>query len=75
MFLSEFAAKISAEDIPKSITELSTDLFLDYLRVASVGQRMPWSSWAQQYTLQTAALGPAPILFSKQWEIYDKAES
>ena len=66
MFLSEFAAKISAEDIPKLITELSTDLFLDYLRVASVGQRMPWSSWAQQYALQTAALGPAPILFSKK---------
>lgn len=66
MYLADFVARTSYDQIPSPIRELSTDLFLDYLRVASVGQRMPWSHWAEQYANQTAAPGLANILFSKK---------
>ena len=39
------------------------DLFLDYLRVASIGAKMPWSEWARTYVDSLGRQGDAPVLF------------
>ena len=39
-------------------------LFLDYLRVCSVGARLPWSEWARSYVAIVGKAGSSHALFS-----------
>lgn len=61
--LATFAASLRGEDLPPRIVASLGDLFLDYLRVASIGAEMPWSKWAQAYVDSLGRQGAAPVLF------------
>jgi len=64
--LASFAAEVNYQTLPAPVKAKMVGLTLDYFRVASIGERLPWSTWARQYTLQNAGMGTAPLLFSKQ---------
>jgi len=61
--LADFAASLRGEDLAAPIVDALGDLFLDYLRVASIGADMAWSSWARDYLSALGRQGTAPILF------------
>ncbi|HZP75943.1 MAG TPA: MmgE/PrpD family protein [Pseudolabrys sp.] len=62
--LGDFAAQLRGEALPQAIVASLGDLFLDYLRVASLGADMPWSGWARDYMSSLGRYGNAPVLFS-----------
>ncbi|GAA4332845.1 MmgE/PrpD family protein [Pigmentiphaga soli] len=62
--LAGFAAGLDYRRLPESIQGLLFELSIDYLRVASLGERMPWSDWARDYVRQTGGQGGAPVLYS-----------
>ena len=51
--------------MPASVVDALGDLFLDYLRVASIGADMEWSGWARHYMAALTRQGSAPVLFIK----------
>ncbi len=61
--LADFAASLRGDDLPAPIVDALGDLFLDYLRVASIGADMAWSGWARDYLSALGRQGTAPILF------------
>jgi 2-methylcitrate dehydratase PrpD len=63
MALAGFAAHLRSEDLPAAVVEILGVLFLDYLRVASIGAEMAWSGWARDYMLALGRHGAAPVLF------------
>jgi 2-methylcitrate dehydratase PrpD len=66
MALANFAACLRGEALPSRIISSLGDLFLDYLRVASIGADMPWSDWARHYVQTLGRNGSAPVLFEPQ---------
>jgi 2-methylcitrate dehydratase PrpD len=65
--LGDFAAQLRGKALPASITGALGDLFLDYLRVASIGADMEWSSWSRDYLKALGRVGGgAPVLFDKK---------
>jgi 2-methylcitrate dehydratase PrpD len=64
--LATFVADTFYENLPKEVQEKLELFFFDYLRVASVGERMSWSQWARNYIQTTAHSGQARVLFSNQ---------
>jgi 2-methylcitrate dehydratase PrpD len=64
--LADFAARLRGEDLPSAVTEILGDLLLDYLRVASIGADMPWSSWSRNYLATMGRNGSAPVLFDRR---------
>ena len=44
--LAQFAASLQGDALPPDIKTTLGELFLDYVRVASIGAGMPWSAWA-----------------------------
>ena len=63
--LADFAASLRGEDLPAHVVDALGDLFLDYLRVASIGADMAWSGWARDYLSSLGRHGAAPVLFDK----------
>jgi 2-methylcitrate dehydratase PrpD len=61
--LAAFAASLRGEQLPSDIRRTVGELFLDYLRVASIGARMPWSEWARHYLAHLGGTGNAAVLF------------
>ncbi len=61
--LADFAAQLRGVDLPDAIAGMLGDLFLDYLRVASIGADMPWSGWSRDYLTSLKRQGPASVLF------------
>ena len=59
-----FAAGLTYEALPPVVREHLTVFLLDYLRVASLGQRMPWSGWAVKLAAELGGNGQSTILFS-----------
>jgi 2-methylcitrate dehydratase PrpD len=59
-----FAAGLTYEALPPVVREHLTLFLLDYLRVASLGQRMPWSGWAVKLAAELGGNGQSTILFS-----------
>jgi hypothetical protein len=49
MALAVFAARQRGEDLPAGVRDALGNLFLDFLRVASIGTELPWSGWARDY--------------------------
>lgn len=66
MALASFAAALTYKRLPAPLQSALFEFTLDYLRVASLGERMPWSRWARDYVAQTGGPGAAPVLFSGQ---------
>ncbi|MGH9356978.1 MAG: MmgE/PrpD family protein [Terriglobia bacterium] len=62
--LAKFAAALRGEHLPQEVSERIGELFLDYLRVASIGASTPWSEWARAYVARLGGKGKASILFS-----------
>ena len=64
--LAAFAASLRGEELPDDVTWMLGELFLDYLRVASIGARMPWSEWARHYLGNLGGSGKAAVLFERE---------
>lgn len=64
--LARFTAELRGEQLPKEVCVRLGELFLDYLRVASIGASMPWSQWARTYVARLGGKGKASILFSSE---------
>ena len=64
--LSQFAADLQSKKLSREVTSKLGELFLDYLRVASIGARMPWSGWARSYQSRLGGQGRSNILFSRR---------
>ncbi len=64
MALAAFAARQRGEDLPVGVRNALGDLFLDFLRIASIGAEMPWSGWACDYVAALQRAGAAPVLFT-----------
>ena len=61
--LATFAAELDAGALPDAVREKLGWLLLDYLRVASLGARLPWAGWARRYANVVAKPGGAQVLF------------
>jgi hypothetical protein len=59
-----FAGGFTDDALPPVVREHLTIFLLDYLRVASLGQRMPWSGWAVKLAAELGGNGQSTILFS-----------
>ncbi|HEV3483510.1 MAG TPA: MmgE/PrpD family protein [Candidatus Acidoferrales bacterium] len=64
--LGRFAADLKTSSLPAEVTGKLGELFLDYLRVASIGARLPWSEWAREYQLRMNGRGRSAILYSRK---------
>jgi 2-methylcitrate dehydratase PrpD len=63
MALAGFASGLRGAELPTGLVGRLGDLFLDYLRVASIGAGMSWSEWARAYSAGLGRHGRAPLLF------------
>ena len=61
--LGQFAASLAGDALPHDVRMTLGELFLDYLRVASIGAEMPWGNWADTYMAQLGGQGRAAVLF------------
>jgi 2-methylcitrate dehydratase PrpD len=61
--LAQFAASLTGDALPGDIKVKLGELLLDYVRVASIGARMPWSVWADSYMSGLGGQGRAAVLF------------
>ena len=61
---ADFAAGLHYAALPETVKEHLTIFMLDYLRVASLGQRMPWSAWATNLARELGGQAHATVLFS-----------
>jgi 2-methylcitrate dehydratase PrpD len=61
--LAQFAASLQGDTLPRDIKTTLGELFLDYVRVASIGAEMPWSAWADAYMAGLGGQGRAAVLF------------
>jgi 2-methylcitrate dehydratase PrpD len=64
--LGQFAASLQGDRLPADVKTTLGELFLDYVRVASIGAEMPWSAWADAYMAQLGGQGRAAVLFRPQ---------
>jgi 2-methylcitrate dehydratase PrpD len=62
--LAAFAAELDGARLPAPVREKLGWLLLDYLRVCSIGARLPWSEWARAYANVVARPGAARVLFA-----------
>src|ERR1700704_5074921 len=62
--LAAFAADLDPASLPAEVRQKLGWLLLDYLRVSSIGARLPWSEWARGYADLVAKPGAAHVLFS-----------
>ncbi len=61
---ADFAAGLHYAALPATIKEQLTIFMLDYLRVASLGQRMSWSAWATNLARELGGNSQSTVLFS-----------
>ena len=64
--LAQFAASLEGDALPSDIKAKLGELFLDYIRVASIGAAMPWSAWVDAYMAHLGGHGRAAVLFSAE---------
>src|SRR6185312_9977423 len=65
MALASFAASFDPANLPAEVREKLGCLLLDFLRVSSVGARLPWSDWSRRYVDLVGKPGPSHALFSR----------
>ena len=61
---AHFTAGVRYALLPATVKEHLTIFLLDYLRVASLGQRMPWSAWATNLGRELGGNGQSTVMFS-----------
>src|SRR4051812_37894308 len=64
--LASFAAQFNPTTLPAPVREKLGWLLLDFLRVSSIGARLPWSEWARGYAGVVGKAGAAHVLFSPE---------
>ena len=64
--LSQFVSKTTYLQAPQAIQDQLIACLLDYFRVASIGQRMPWSRWSEAFCAKTSHPGSSKVLFSEK---------
>jgi 2-methylcitrate dehydratase PrpD len=64
--LGRFAAALAGDSLPGDVQTTLGELFLDYVRVASIGAGMPWSAWTDAYMAHLGGQGRAAVLFRPQ---------
>src|SRR5258708_22217276 len=62
--LASFAADLDPAALPPEVRQKLGWLLLDYLRVCSIGARLPWSGWAREYIGLVGKEGASHVLFS-----------
>jgi len=62
--LAAFAASLDPARLPDAVRRKLGWLFLDHLRVCSIGARLPWSQWARSYVDVVGKAGAAHVLYS-----------
>lgn len=62
--LASFTANLDPARLPDAVRRKLGWLFLDHLRVCSIGERLPWSRWALDYVNVVGKAGAAHVLFS-----------
>ncbi len=62
--MAGFVAGLEYDHLPQEVAERLGLLFLDYLRVASFGERKPWGRWAREMCAALGGRGESYILFS-----------
>lgn len=65
MVLASFAATLDPAKLPDKVREKLGWLLLDFLRVSSIGARLPWSDWSRGYAAVVAKPGKSHVLFAK----------
>jgi 2-methylcitrate dehydratase PrpD len=63
--LASFAANLDPATLPPQVRQKLGWLLLDYLRVCSIGARLPWSDWARAYVDLVGKAGASHVLFSQ----------
>ena len=63
--LADFTAQLDPATLPNAVRDKLGFLLLDFLRVCSLGARLPWSGWARTYANVVAKPGAAHVLFSR----------
>ena len=64
--LAAFAASLDPARLPDDVRQKLGWLLLDYLRICSIGARLPWSGWARGYVDLVGKPGASHVLFSPQ---------
>jgi len=64
--LAAFAAEFDPAALPGELRQKLGWLLLDYLRVCSIGARLPWSDWARAYVGLVGKAGASHVLFSPE---------
>src|SRR5262245_27769319 len=64
--LATFAASFDPASLPADVRQKLGWLLLDFLRVSSIGARLPWSDWARHYVGVVGKAGSSHVLFSPQ---------
>src|SRR5471032_2179933 len=66
MALASFAAVLDSTTLPGKVRQKLGWLLLDYLRVCSIGARLPWSVWSRRYVGLVGRAGSSHVLFSAE---------
>lgn len=64
--IGAFAESLQSRRLTADIEFKLGELLLDYLRVASIGARMPWSKWAEAYQNKLGGTGRSHVLYSRK---------
>ena len=66
MALASFAATLDPAKLPDKVREKLGWLLVDFLRVCSIGARLPWSDWSRGYIGLVGKAGGSHSLFSAE---------
>src|SRR5215475_14486880 len=64
--LAAFAAELDPKKLPDEVRQKLGWLFLDHLRVCSIGARLPWSDWAGRLVGLVGRGGSLHVLFEAE---------
>jgi 2-methylcitrate dehydratase PrpD len=64
--LAAFTAGLDPASLPQDVRQKLGWLLLDFLRVSSLGARLPWSDWARRYVGVVGRAGSSHVLFSPE---------
>ena len=64
--LASFAAGLDVKNLPGEVRQKLGWLFLDHLRVCSIGARLPWSDWSRRYVGLVGRAGNSHVLFEAE---------
>src|SRR5262249_47322829 len=64
--LATFAAELDPKKLTDEVRQKVGWLFLDHLRVCSIGARLPWSDWSRRYVGLVGRAGNSHVLFEAE---------